>query len=51
MHQKKDFLDEIIEERTSKNPRFAEMLAEANARRELVNAGKRSSTVRASSKR
>lgn len=36
MARKKDFLDEIIEERTRKNPRFPEMLAEAIARRELA---------------
>lgn len=36
MARKKDFLDEIIDERTRKNPRFPEMLAESIARRELA---------------
>jgi hypothetical protein len=31
--RKKDFLDELIEVRTRKNPRFPEMLAEATVRR------------------
>lgn len=33
---KKDFLDEIIEEGTKKNPRFAEMVEAAHRRRVLL---------------
>jgi predicted transcriptional regulator len=33
---KKDFLEELVEEWTAKNPRFPELLAEAEARRVLA---------------
>ncbi|MBK7537599.1 MAG: hypothetical protein IPI49_19950 [Myxococcales bacterium] len=36
MSRGKDFLDELIEESTKKDPRFPELLAEAIARRELA---------------
>jgi ribosome-binding protein aMBF1 (putative translation factor) len=36
MSRGKDFLDELIAERTKKNPRFPELLAAATARRALA---------------
>jgi len=32
----KDFLDEIVEERTARNPRFADLVADAERRRDLA---------------
>ncbi len=36
MAKKKDFLDELIEERARKSPNFPQLLAEADARRALA---------------